>query len=118
MTIALATTSDVSREIGPIRFNARSPQFNPGQPLCLTNHINGQESQLLRPPKKDGNSFLFIRSIMFPALAVLASGDVASEFVDLSIPRLVAITAVSLVAFGTAANRFVVPQLNRVILAL
>ncbi|KMZ65065.1 Pentatricopeptide repeat (PPR) superfamily protein [Zostera marina] len=50
---------------------------------------------------------------MFPALAVLASGDVASEFVDLSIPRLVAITAVSLVAFGTAANRFVVPQLNR-----
>ncbi|RCV30679.1 hypothetical protein SETIT_6G114500v2 [Setaria italica] len=96
VTISLAAPSNVYREMGPLKISARSQGFKPGEPMCLTNHINGQVSKLLRAPSKNEGSFFVSPYLLVGALALLASGDAASAFIDPSLPRLIAATAWSL----------------------
>ncbi|CAA6672987.1 unnamed protein product [Spirodela intermedia] len=111
VTITLASAANFFR--GPLRFNPRPPQFSPGEPMCLTNHKNGRESLLLRAPTKDGNSFMLSPSFLFPAFALLASGDAASAFIDPTLPRLITVAAFASVAVGATLNRAILPQLNQ-----
>ncbi|XP_068659360.1 uncharacterized protein [Aristolochia californica] len=113
VTIALAAPSNVYRDMGPLRFSARSPGFNPGEPMSMTNHTTGQESQLLRAPMKNGNLSIFNPSILVPTLAVLATGDIASGVVDPSLPRLISVAVIASVAIGTTINSVVMPKLNQ-----
>ncbi|KAF8766029.1 hypothetical protein HU200_007871 [Digitaria exilis] len=96
VTISLAAPSNVYREMGPLKIAARSPGFKPGEPMSLTNHINGQVSKLLRAPSKNEGSFFVSPYLLVGALALLASGDAASAFIDPSLPRLLTATAVIL----------------------
>ncbi|URD93092.1 hypothetical protein MUK42_01607 [Musa troglodytarum] len=111
VTISLAAPSNVYREMGPFKLTARSPGFSPGEPMCLTNHTNGKVSQLLRAPAKNGDSFFLNPYILFPSLAVLASGDAMSAIIDPSLPRLVSVAAVVSVALETTVNRIVLPEM-------
>ncbi|KAG9448263.1 hypothetical protein H6P81_014391 [Aristolochia fimbriata] len=113
VTIALAAPVNAYREMGPLRFTARSPGFKPGEPMFITNHTTGQESQLLRAPMKNGNLSVLNPSILVPTLALLATGDVASGVVDPSLPRLISVAAIASVALGTTINSIVMPKLNQ-----
>ncbi|KAJ0971733.1 hypothetical protein J5N97_019692 [Dioscorea zingiberensis] len=113
VTISSAAPPYVYQEIGPLRVTAKAPGFSPGEPMCLTNHTTGQISPLLRVPEKDGNFFLLNPSILFPTIALLASGDAASGIIDPSLPRLISIAVVASVAVGTTIDRVVVPQLSK-----
>ncbi|XP_078428285.1 pentatricopeptide repeat (PPR) superfamily protein [Wolffia australiana] len=111
VTITLAAATNFFR--GPLKFTPRPPQFCPGQPMSLTNHTNGQESALLRVPSDGGNSFLISPSFIFPALALLASGDAASAFIDPTLPRFISAAAITSLAVGATINLAVLPQLNQ-----
>ncbi|RWW26053.1 hypothetical protein BHE74_00028938 [Ensete ventricosum] len=100
--------------MGPFKLSARSPGFSPGEPMCLTNHTNGKVAQLLRAPAKNGNSFILNPYILFPSLAVLASGDAMSAIIDPSLPRLVSVAAVASVALGTTVNRIILPEMRKI----
>ncbi|CAO2210664.1 unnamed protein product [Urochloa humidicola] len=113
VTISLAAPSNVYREMGPLRISARSQGFKPGEPMCLTNHINGQVSKLLRAPSKNEGSFLLSPYLLVGALALLASGDAASAFIDPSLPRLITATAVASAAVGTTLNLVVLPEIQK-----
>lgn len=84
--------------------------------MCLTNHTNGNVSQLLRAPAKNGDSFFLNPYILFPSLAMLASGDAMSAIIDPSLPRLISVAAVASVALETTVNRIVLPEMCKVIL--
>ena len=114
VTISVAAPSNVYREVGPLKFSPKSPNFYPGEPMCLTNHRDGRESLLLRAPIKNGGTSLLNPSILFPLLVVLATGDAASGFIDPSLPRFISVAAVSSVALGATLNTLVFPQLGRV----
>lgn len=114
VTIASAAPSSVYREVGPLKFSPKTPNFYPGEPMSLTNHVNGRESPLLRAPTKNGGLSLFSPTVFFPLLAVIASGDVASGMIDPSLPQFISVAAVSSVAVGATLNGLVFPQLNRV----
>ncbi|XVF12958.1 hypothetical protein REPUB_Repub08aG0165200 [Reevesia pubescens] len=73
VTIACAAPSNVYREVGPFKFSPKAPNFYPGEPMCLTNHKDGRESQLLRTPAKDGLSLSFHFSL-FWLLGMLPQG--------------------------------------------
>ncbi|OVA00979.1 hypothetical protein BVC80_8913g31 [Macleaya cordata] len=113
VTIALAAPSNVYRKVGPLQFNTKAPGFNPGEPMCLTNHKDGRESELLRAPLKNGRMSLLNPSVLFPVLAVLATGDAASGIIDPRLPQFISIAAVASVAIGTTLNSVVLPQLNQ-----
>ncbi|KAM6557718.1 hypothetical protein CsatB_004737 [Cannabis sativa] len=113
VTIALAAPSNVYRQIGPLKFSPKAPNFYPGEPICLTNHEDDRESQLLRAPAKDKGSSLTNPSILFPIIALLASGDVASGVIDPSLPQFISVAAVASVAVGTTLNTLVFPQLSK-----
>ncbi|KAI3421460.1 uncharacterized protein J3R85_012281 [Psidium guajava] len=113
VTTALAAPSNVYQEVGPFKFSPKDPNFYPGEPMCLTNHKDGRESLLLRAPAKDGNSSLYNPSVLFPLLAVLATGDAVSGFIDPSLPQLLSVGAVASLAVGATLNVLVFPQLNR-----
>ncbi|KAM7531411.1 hypothetical protein LguiB_034821 [Lonicera macranthoides] len=113
VTIALAAPSNIYREVGPLKFSPKAPNFYPGEPMCLTNHINGRESPLLRAPTKNEGASLLNPSILFPLLAVLGTGDAASRIIDPSLPQLISVAAVSSLAVGATLNILVLPQLNR-----
>ncbi|XP_050152083.1 uncharacterized protein LOC126626728 isoform X3 [Malus sylvestris] len=113
VTIALAAPSSVYREVGPLKFSPKAPNFYPGEPICLTNHEDGRESKLLRAPLKDGGSLLTNPSILFPIVAVLASGNAASGVIDPTFPQFLPVAAVASLAVGVTLNTLVVPQLNR-----
>lgn len=113
VTISLAAPSNIYREMGPLRLSARSPGFDPGEPMCLTNHTSGQVSQLLRAPVKNGDSFFLNPYVLFPTLALLATGDAASIIIDPSLPRLISAAAVASLAVGTTMNRVVLPELRK-----
>lgn len=113
VTISLAAPSNVYREMGPLKISARSQGFKPGEPMCLTNHINGQVSKLLRAPSKNEGSFFVSPYLLVGALALLASGDAASAFIDPSLPRLIAATAVASAAVGTTLNQVVLPEIQK-----
>lgn len=114
VTIALAAPSSVYREVGPLKFSPKAPNFYPGEPICLTNHEDGRESKLLRAPIKDGGSLLTNPSVLFPIVAVLASGNAASGVIDPTFPQFLPVAAVASLAVGVTLNTLVVPQLNRV----
>ncbi|KAK3013970.1 hypothetical protein RJ639_008130 [Escallonia herrerae] len=113
VTIALAAPSNVYREVGPLKFSPKAPNFYPGEPMCLTNHRDSRESPLLRAPAKNGGTSLLNPSILFPLLAVLGTGDAASGMIDPSLPQLISVAALSSLAIGATLNRLVLPQLNR-----
>lgn len=100
--------------MGPFKLSAKAPGYSAGEAMSLTNHTSGQESQLLRAPINNGNSSLLNPSILFPTLAVLATGDAASGIIDPSLPRFISIAAVASVALGTTINSVILPQLSQV----
>ncbi|GJN35183.1 hypothetical protein PR202_gb23942 [Eleusine coracana subsp. coracana] len=105
VTISLAAPSNVYREMGPVKISARARGFRPGEPMCLTNHINGQVSKLLRAPSKNEGPFLLSPYLLVGGLALLASGDAASAFIDPTLPRLITATVVASAAVGTTLNQ-------------
>ncbi|XP_071702044.1 uncharacterized protein [Rutidosis leptorrhynchoides] len=113
VTIAVAAPSSVYREVGPLKFSPKSPNYYPGEPMCLTNHLNGKESLLMRAPTQNGGLSLFSPTIFFPLLAVLGTGDVASGMIDPSLPQFISVAAVSSIAVGATLNGLVFPQFNR-----
>uniref|UniRef100_A0A5B7B7N8 Uncharacterized protein n=1 Tax=Davidia involucrata TaxID=16924 RepID=A0A5B7B7N8_DAVIN len=113
VTIVLAAPSNVYREVGPLKFIPKAPNFYPGEPMCLTNHRDRRESLLLRAPIKDGGSSLLNPSTLFPLLALLATGDAASGIIDPSLPQFISVAAVSSLVLGATLNSLVFPQLNR-----
>ncbi|KAK6158404.1 hypothetical protein DH2020_005718 [Rehmannia glutinosa] len=113
VTVAVAAPLTVYREVGPLKFSPRIPNFYPGEPMCLTNHRDGRESRLLRPPAKDVGKSILSPSILFPILAVFATGDAASGIVDPGLPQLIAVAVVSSLAVGVTFNSLVLPQLNK-----
>ncbi|KAL5718753.1 hypothetical protein ACHQM5_011623 [Ranunculus cassubicifolius] len=113
VTISLAAPSSVYREVGPLRLNSKAPGFNPGEAMCLTNHTNGQESQLLRAPVKNENMSLSNPSVLIPVIALLTTGNFASGMIDPNLPQFISIAAVTSIALGTTINSIVLPQLNR-----
>ncbi|CAA2996841.1 uncharacterized protein LOC111375476 [Olea europaea var. sylvestris] len=113
VTIALAAPSNVYREVGPLKFNPRVPNFYPGEPMCLTNHRDGRESSLLRAPTKDRSTSLLNPSILFPVAAVFATVDAASGMIDPSLPQLISVAAVSSLALGATLNSLIFPSLNK-----
>ncbi|KAD3641452.1 hypothetical protein E3N88_30676 [Mikania micrantha] len=113
VTIASAAPSSVYREVGPLKFSPKTPNYYPGEPMSLTNHLNGRESPLLRAPTKNGGLSIFSPAVFFPLVAVLATGDVASGMIDPGLPQVISVAAVSSVAVGATLNGVVFPQLNR-----
>ncbi|KAI3900775.1 hypothetical protein MKW98_012499 [Papaver atlanticum] len=113
VTISLAAPSSVYRQVGPLKFTTKAPGFNPGEPMCLTNHNDGRESELLRAPSKNERLSLLSPSVLFPVLGVLATGDAASGIINPSLPQFISVAAVASVALGTTLNTLVLPQLNR-----
>ncbi|XP_022736350.1 uncharacterized protein LOC111289507 isoform X2 [Durio zibethinus] len=113
VTIACAAPSNVYREVGPFKFSPKAPNFYPGEPICLTNHKDGRESQLLRAPAKDGNSSLLKPEFFIPLLTVLAAGDVASGIIDPSLPQLLSVAAAGSLAVGATLNALVFPHFNQ-----
>lgn len=114
VTIALAAPSNVYREMGPFKFSPKDSSFYAGEPMCLTNHVDGRESPLLRAPEKDKGTSLLNPSLIFPLVAVFATGDAASGMIDPNLPQLISVAAVSLIAVGATLNNLVLPQLSKV----
>lgn len=117
VTIAVAAPSTVYREVGPLKFSPKSPDFYSGEPLCLTNHRDGRESLLLRAPAKNEGISLLNPSVLFPLFAVLGTGNAASGMIDPSMPQLISVAVVSSFALGVTLNTLVIPQLGRVCLS-
>ncbi|GAU32601.1 hypothetical protein TSUD_71490 [Trifolium subterraneum] len=113
VTVAVAAPSNVYRMLGPFKLSSRSPDLYPGEAMCITNHKDGRESRLVRAPRKDENSSLLEPSILFPLIALFATGDAASGLVDPSLPQFLLVVAVSSLAVGSALNSFVIPQFNQ-----
>ncbi|CAL0330987.1 unnamed protein product [Lupinus luteus] len=113
VTVAVAAPSDVYRNVGPFKFSPRAPDFFPGEAMCITNHKDGRESLLLRAPRKEGNSSLLKPSILFPLLAVFATGDAASGLIDPNLPQFLSVVAVSSLAAAATLNYFVLPKFNQ-----
>ena len=53
-------------------------------------------------------------SILFPLVAVLASGDAASGVIDPSLPQFISVAVVASLAVGATLNTLVFPQLSKV----
>ncbi|XP_051200022.1 uncharacterized protein [Lolium perenne] len=113
VTISLAAPANVYREMGPLKIAARSKGFSPGEPMCLTNHVSGQVSKLLRPPSKNVGPFVLTPYLFVGALALLASGDAVSAFIDPSLPRLITATAIASAAVGTTLNQVILPETRK-----
>ncbi|CAK9163076.1 unnamed protein product [Ilex paraguariensis] len=113
VTIALAAPSSVYREVGPLKFSPKAPNYYPGEPMCLTNHRDGRESPLLRAPSKNGGTSILNPSVLFPLLAVLATGDAASGIIDPGLPQAISVAAFSSLVLGATLNSLVFPQLNK-----
>ncbi|XLR23158.1 hypothetical protein HN51_069413 [Arachis hypogaea] len=56
---------------------------------------------------------LFNPSVLFPLLAVLATGDAASGLIDPGLPQFLSVVAVSSLAVGATLNSVVFPQLKQ-----
>lgn len=113
VTIALAAPLSVYREVGPLKFSPKTPNYYPGEPMSLTNHQDSRESPLLRAPTKNQPLSLFTPTVFFPLVTVLATGDVASGMIDPGLPQFITVAAVSSLAVGATLNGLVFPQLNR-----
>ncbi|XP_052115018.1 uncharacterized protein LOC107479735 [Arachis duranensis] len=113
VTVAVAAPLNVYRKVGPFKFSPRAPDLYPGEAMCITNHKDGRESILLRAPTKEGNSSLLNPSVLFPLLAVFATGDAASGLIDPGLPQVLSVVAVSSLAVGATLNSVVFPQLKQ-----
>ncbi|KAK7318103.1 hypothetical protein RJT34_02801 [Clitoria ternatea] len=113
VTVAVAAPSNVYRQVGPFKFSPRAPDFYPGEAMCITNHKDGRESLLLRAPRKEDNSSLLKPSLLFPLLALMATGDAASGLIDPNLPKLLSVVAVSSLVVGSTLNSVVLPQFNQ-----
>ncbi|KAH9775106.1 pentatricopeptide repeat (PPR) superfamily protein [Citrus sinensis] len=113
ITVSSAAPSNVYRDVGPFKFSPKALNFYPGEPLCLTNHKDGRESQLLRAPTKDRNHSLLNPFSLVPLLAVLATGDAASRVIDPSLPQFLSVAAVASLAVGVTLNNLIFPQLSQ-----
>ncbi|CAM0910716.1 unnamed protein product [Alopecurus aequalis] len=113
VTITLAAPTNTYREMGPLKIAARSKGFSPGEPMCLTNHVSGQVSKLLRAPSKNVGTFVLTPYLFVGALALLASGDAVSAFIDPSLPRLITATAIASAAVGTTLNQVILPEARK-----
>ncbi|CAN6465728.1 unnamed protein product [Victoria cruziana] len=113
VTVALSAPSYSRREVGPFQLIPGIPGYNPGEPLSLFNHKTGVESQLLRAPEKSRISSLLDPPILFPLLALLATGDAASGIIDPALPQLIAMAAASSFVLATTVNTVVLPHARR-----
>ncbi|XP_043700986.1 uncharacterized protein LOC122651603 isoform X5 [Telopea speciosissima] len=113
VTISLAAPSYVYRRVGPFQFSPKAPEFKPGEPICLTNHKNGREFQLLRAPASNGSFSLYNPSFLFPIIALLATGDAASGIIDPNLPQYISAAAIASFALATTINAVVLPQLSQ-----
>ncbi|EPS74072.1 hypothetical protein M569_00680, partial [Genlisea aurea] len=113
VTVSVAAPLSVDRKFGPLKLSSRSPNFYPGEPMCLMNHKDGRESRLLRAPSKDAVKSILSPHFLFPIIAIFGTGDAASGIIDPSLPRLIAIAAVSSAAVGVTFNSLILPQLNK-----
>ncbi|KAK9197675.1 hypothetical protein WN944_012858 [Citrus x changshan-huyou] len=113
ITVSSAAPSNVYRDVGPFKFSPKALNFYPGEPLCLTNHKDGRESQLLRAPTKDRNHSLLNPFSLVPLLAVLATGDAASRVIDPGLPQFLSVAAVASLAVGVTLNNLIFPQLSQ-----
>ncbi|KAL3635707.1 hypothetical protein CASFOL_020254 [Castilleja foliolosa] len=113
VTVAVAAPLSVYRQFGPLKLSPRVPNFYPGEPMCLTNHRDGRESRLLRAPTRDAGKSILSPSILFPILAVFATGDAASGIVNPGLPQFIAVAVASSFAAGVTFNSLALPQLNK-----
>ncbi|KAL2651246.1 hypothetical protein R1flu_019374 [Riccia fluitans] len=113
VTIALACPANSGRGFGPIRFNSRTPGWQPSEPMAITNHVTGRVAELIRAPPKAGTGAIFDTNFILPLTVLLASTDAASGLVDPTLPRLITASATAAVVLGGAANRFVLPRLSQ-----
>ncbi|KAJ4806532.1 Pentatricopeptide repeat (PPR) superfamily protein [Rhynchospora pubera] len=113
VTISLSAPSNSYRELGPLKLGPRSAGLRPSEPLCLTNHATGQVSELLRPPDAKAGSGFINPYVVAGSLALLASGDVVSGFIDPGVPRIVSATVLASAAVDTVVNQVVLPELRK-----
>ncbi|XP_011625265.1 uncharacterized protein LOC18439265 [Amborella trichopoda] len=113
VTIASAPPSNIYRELGPFKLRARIPGFDPGEPISITNHTSGVQSELLRAPAKNKVSSLLDPPILLLPIALLATGDAASGILDPTLPRVISIAAASSIILGTTINTIILPRLNQ-----
>ncbi|KAF3339761.1 hypothetical protein FCM35_KLT15532 [Carex littledalei] len=113
VTISLSAPSSSYRELGPLRLAPRSSGRRPSEPMCITNHATGQVSELLRPPDAKAGSGLINPYVVAGSLAVLASGDVISGFIDPGVPRIISSTVLVSAAVNTVVNKLVLPELRK-----
>ncbi|GAB2283522.1 hypothetical protein Dimus_018029 [Dionaea muscipula] len=113
VTIILAAPPNFYRQVGPFKFNPKSPSYYPGQPICLTNHVDGREYRLLRAPSTNKVMSLLSPSVLFPFAAVLTAGDAASGIIDPGLPQLLSIATLASIAIGATIKIMVLPQLSQ-----
>uniref|UniRef100_A0A453K223 Uncharacterized protein n=1 Tax=Aegilops tauschii subsp. strangulata TaxID=200361 RepID=A0A453K223_AEGTS len=113
VTISLAAPANAYRQMGPLKIAARSKGFSPGEPMCLTNHVSGEISKLLRVPSKNAGPLFLSPYLVVGAVALLASGDAVSAFIDPSLPRLITATAIASAAVGTTLNQVILPETRK-----
>ncbi|KAL3700489.1 hypothetical protein R1sor_018511 [Riccia sorocarpa] len=113
VTVALACPANAGRGFGPVRFNFRTPGWQPSEPMAVTNHATGRVADLIRAPPKAGTGTIFDTSVVVPLAVLLASTDAASGLIDPTLPRLITASATAAIVLGGAANTFVLPRLNQ-----
>ncbi|KAF7096377.1 hypothetical protein CFC21_098333 [Triticum aestivum] len=113
VTISLAAPANAYRQMGPLKIAARSKGFSPGEPMCLTNHVSGEISKLLRVPSKNAGPLFLSPYLVGGAVALLASGDAVSAFIDPSLPRLITATVIASAAVGTTLNQVILPETRK-----
>ena len=118
ITVASAAPENSARGVGPFKVSARVPEWRPSEPMLITNHFTGSIYPLLHAPPKSGSGAELDTRILGPAIFILASSDAATALIDPSLPRTLAVTAVAAAVFGTAANNWILPILNQVVLVL
>jgi hypothetical protein len=83
--------------------------------MSITNHFTGSIYPLIRSPPKSGSGAELDTRVLAPAIFILASSDAATALIDPTLPRTIAVTAAAAAVFGTAANNWILPVLNQVL---
>lgn len=100
--------------LGPLRGSTRTPGWQPGEPMALTNHATGRVNKLLRAPAKEGAGAARGLSLLVPAAVLLAGGDAATGFISPDLPGVVALGFAGTVVAGGLARSYLLPRLNQV----
>ncbi|EFJ14898.1 hypothetical protein SELMODRAFT_445727 [Selaginella moellendorffii] len=113
--VTIASAAPARQGFRFISFAARTPGWQPSEPMAVTNHDTGRETKLLRaPPKTGATAAAFNTSLVVPAALVLASSNAATALIDPTLPRAIVIGASAAIVFGGAANAFLLPKLNQI----